>query len=381
LLLAVSLWIATGLNAGEIDDAAQGLLDAGAAGLSMAMVDSTGITWSQSRGFADVEQSKPMSIDTVMNIASISKTFTSASLMLLVAQGRLDLDRDVNDYLPFTLVNPRHPEAVVTTRQLLTHTSAIIDREEIYYSDFSYHPGGDNPVALGDFLESYLSAEGVHHEADNFAPYPPSTQAKYSNIGFGLAGFLVGLLSGTPLNAFSAEHLFEPLGMESSGWMLGEIDTTRHAKLYEWDGQKRISLDWYGLVTWPDGGLRTSVRDLSQFYAAMIAKGKHRGERIMSQATYDAMMRPQFGAGQELEAVQEEEGRQQALAWSYRTTRSGQTLLGHSGSDPGVTTHAWFNPQTGTGAILLINTSSDGVDFKQAALRLIRSLISALANN
>ncbi len=111
---------------GEVDQAAQHLLDAGAAGLSMALIDGSGMTWSDSRGYADIAAQIPMSTDTVLNIASISKTVTATSLMLLVEQGKLDLERDINSYLPFTVVNTQHPEEIVTTRQLLTHTSAMI---------------------------------------------------------------------------------------------------------------------------------------------------------------------------------------------------------------------------------------------------------------
>jgi len=377
-LLAVALLNMSTLQAStkEIDQAAQQLLDAGAAGISMALIDSEGITWSSTRGYADIESRRSMSVDTVQNIASISKTVTATSLMLLVEQGKLDLDRDINSYLPFRVVNAQFPDEVITTRQLLTHTSAIIDRDDLYFSEVSYHPGADNPLPLGKFLQAYLSPDGEYYETGNFASYAPGAQRQYSNIGFGLAGDLIEVLSGSPLNRFSAEQIFKPLGMEATGWMLSKIDPRQLAKLYQWDGETRQPVGWYGLATWPDGGLRTSVRDLSRFFAAMMGGGRFQEVQILQEKSLEAMFTPQFESGQVLAGVKDEENHRQALAWSYHGDKTGSILLGHGGGDPGVATAAWFYPGPDVGAILLVNTSSEEEEFRLAFENLIEVLLN-----
>jgi CubicO group peptidase (beta-lactamase class C family) len=379
IALAVALSACFPLHAKSpaVETAAEQLLAAGAAGFSMALIDHNGIYWSEALGYADLEQQRPMSIDTLMNIASISKTLTGTSLMMLVEQGKLDLDRDVNEYLPFKVSHPGHPELPITTRQLLTHSSAIVDRDAIYFSETVYFPAADNPVSLGDFVQAYLSPAGRFYDPENFAAYPPGSERQYSNVAYGLAGYLVEVLSGEPLNRFSAENIFKPLGMDSTGWMLAEIDRDQHAKLYEWNGEENTPVEWYGLATWPDGGVRTSVRDLSRFFAAMIGGGELKGTRIMQEATVKAMFQPQFVAGQVLEAVEDGENEQQAITWAYRTGQGGETVVGHSGGDPGVATHAYFFPAAGTGAILLVNTSSEAEAFGLAIRDLIKSLLSA----
>jgi CubicO group peptidase (beta-lactamase class C family) len=360
----------------EIDQAAQQLLDAGAAGVSMALIDAGGMTWSDARGYADIESRRPMSIDTVQNIASISKTVTATSLMMLAEQGKLDLDRDINSYLPFRVVNAQDPDEVITTRQLLTHTSAIIDREDLYFSGISYYPGADNPLPLGKFLQAYLSPDGEYYKTGNFASYAPGMQRQYSNIGFGLAGYLIEVLSGAPLNRFSAEQIFKPLGMDTSGWMLTEIDPRQHAKLYQWDGETRQPVEWYGLATWPDGGLRTSVRGLSRFFVAMMGDGRFQEAQILQEKSLEAMFTPQFESGQVLAGVKDEKNHRQALAWSYHTDKTGSILLGHGGGDPGVVTAAWFYPGPDVGAILLVNTSSEEEEFRLAFENLIEVLLN-----
>ena len=86
------LCFSAGALAADLEELAQNLLDAGAAGFAMALIDKDGIYWSSAHGHADIDADRPMTTDTVMNIASISKTVTGLSLMLLVERGDLDLD-------------------------------------------------------------------------------------------------------------------------------------------------------------------------------------------------------------------------------------------------------------------------------------------------
>ena len=165
--------------------------------------------------------------------------------------------------------------------------------------------------------------------------------------------------------------------MQSTGWMLAEVDTDKHAALYELDEDGRDDIEWYGLATWPDGGLRTSVRDLSRFFAAMIDGGELAGCRILDGHTLVAMLRPQFAQGQVLESVVDDEGYRQAISWIYGDDMASDTVVGHSGGDPGVNTHAFFYPATGRGAILLVNTSSDDESFNEAVFSMRRALLDA----
>jgi CubicO group peptidase (beta-lactamase class C family) len=361
----------------EIDQAADLLLEAGAVGISTAMFNENGLVWSASYGFADSEQQKPMTSTTLMNIASISKPFTGSSAMLLVQQGKLNLDTDINHYLPFEVHNPGHPEAVITLRQLLTHTASISDQGEVYFSADSYHYGGDNPISLEEFLYDYFSADGQYFSADNFDDQPPGTHRIYSSIGFGLIGYLVEVVSGQPLNEFTARHFFQPLQMNDTGWMLSEIDPIQHASLYEISDGIPRKIEWYGLATWPDGGLRTHVEDLARFYVAMMNHDLVYLAEGLVRESYLEMFSPQFASGQVLESVADHESERQALAWNYSDQGFEEWVLGHGGGDPGVSTYAYFFPERKSGIILLVNTSSDESRFYDAFDALKKSLFDA----
>jgi CubicO group peptidase (beta-lactamase class C family) len=89
-----------------------------------------------------------------MNVGSIAKPFTGVAMMRAVQEGKLSLDEDINQYLPFRVVNSHFPNERITLRHLATHTSGITDDEEVYAG--TYHYGGDSPDSLGDFLQRYF---------------------------------------------------------------------------------------------------------------------------------------------------------------------------------------------------------------------------------
>jgi len=96
-------------------------------GVTAALVQGERLLWSGAAGFADIDQDIKMTVDHILNIGSISKTITATAVMQQVERGKLDLDHDVNDYLPFSTRNPKFPAVPITIRHLLIHRSSITD--------------------------------------------------------------------------------------------------------------------------------------------------------------------------------------------------------------------------------------------------------------
>jgi len=167
-------------------------------GLSAALIVNKKLVWTKGYGYADKEKRIPFTPNTVMNIGSISKTFTGASLLHAVEDGLVALDEDINIYMPFKVINPFYPNEKITLRQLATHTSGITDRYEIY--DKAYHEGGDSPESLGEFLKSYLDVNGEYYTKGNFLEKKPGSYRDYSNIAAALAGYIVEVASGESLS-------------------------------------------------------------------------------------------------------------------------------------------------------------------------------------
>ena len=118
------------------------------AGMGIAIITNDSILVTKGYGYADIQNKVPFTHNTIINIASISKTFISIAIMHAVENNLLDLDNNVNDILPFKLMNPYSPDRFITLRHLMSHTSGIQDDYTIYYGSYCY--GGDSPTSLGE---------------------------------------------------------------------------------------------------------------------------------------------------------------------------------------------------------------------------------------
>ena len=135
-------------------------------GIGLSIIVESDILLSKGYGYADIENQIPFTDSTIMNIASISKTFIGVSMMHAVEKGLIELDDDVNKYLSFKVVNPHRPKKKIMVKHMMGHRSSIIDENKTYTS--SYHYGGDAPTNLGEFLKNYLSEGGSYYSKENF---------------------------------------------------------------------------------------------------------------------------------------------------------------------------------------------------------------------
>jgi CubicO group peptidase (beta-lactamase class C family) len=133
-------------------------------------------------GWADRERRIRATSDTVFQLASVSKTLTSDGIMALVEDGVIDLDTDINTYLPFEVHIPHAPDAPITMRNLLTHTSAIRDRWQVWgtpWSEPTLYFHGDSPILLGDFCRSYFVHGGTRYRRrKNFYERAPGSDTR-----------------------------------------------------------------------------------------------------------------------------------------------------------------------------------------------------------
>lgn len=335
-------------------------------GAAVAIVDREGVIFSGGYGWADLENRVPMTPDTVTNIASISKTITSTVVLQLCDRGVLDLDEDVSNYLPFAVRHPDYPETPITLRQLLTHTAGIGDGDAY---DASY-ACGDPAVSLASWIRGYLMPGGEFFSAEqNFLPSAPGVVYSYSNVGYGLAGYLVEVVSGRPFEDFVSRFVFEPLAMSESGFFLTDVDPDRQAVPYAWSdagdtlenplfdersGEQNdqpgfVSFCPYSFFNTPDGLVRTSVHQLAQFLVAYMRGGELGGQRILAASTVEESLSSQLES-----SLIEDEGFVQGLAWRRQQFVAGW-LWGHSGGDPGIRSHMLFSPEASRGVIVFAN--------------------------
>src|SRR4030095_11543930 len=123
--------------------------------------------------------------------------------------------------------------------------------------------------------------------------------------------------------------------MNNTGWTLSEIDRAKHAKLYVAQNGLTIPIPLYEGTTYPDGGVRTSVSDLSKFFIALLNDGVYEGTRILDKRWVEEMLRFQFTDSNKPDNVNLQEINS-GLFWA---TKFNVTRMGHNGTDPGVRTY------------------------------------------
>jgi CubicO group peptidase (beta-lactamase class C family) len=358
-----------------------------APGLAACIVKKDRLAWRRGFGWADIENKVPMTDQTIQNIGSISKTITATAVMQLWEQGKFKLDDDVNKYLPFRVRNPHFPDDPITFRQLLTHRSSIKDGPAY---DASY-ACGDPVISLKDWIRAYLMPGGQYYsEEDNFHTWKPVTveipkgPRAYSNVAFGLLGYLVEVISGGDVSQYCQKNILTPLGMKGTGWYLADVNIANHAIPYTYIPQDfklaegrtfetllpRYPIDrqpvkagelfahcLYSFPNYPDGLIRTSVQDLSRFLRAYINDGAYENNKILKNETIQTMLSEEhFGRG---------------LCWGKMKLKSGDVAWGHGGADPGISTQMLFRPKDGVGVILFFNCDRPGKAVEEIQERLL----------
>jgi CubicO group peptidase (beta-lactamase class C family) len=360
LLLSMEMPVSVNAQSPLSDDAAlDGLIakhmaDANIMGVGAAVIVNRRVVWTKGYGFADYRRTRPFTPNTVMYVASITKSFTGVTMMRAVREGRLSLDADINGYLPFRVVNPHVPDAPITLRHLATHTSGIKDRWEVFRA--GYHYGGEPPVPLGDFLTSYFTSDGARYSRDNFLNARPGARREYSNIGAALAGFIVERAFGESLPDYARRHIFAPLKMANTAWRLADVAPGTQSTLFVSQNGLEIPIPPYDLTDYPSSGIRTSVSDLSKFFIALLNGGEYQGARILDLEMTAEMTRFQFSDANRPENFPAEEGNS-GLFW--RTKFNG-TRVGHGGNDPGVSAEMQADLAGQTGIVVFSNTSVSG---------------------
>ena len=339
-------------------------------GIAVAVVRGEEVAWSYGAGWANREHGVRADADTVFMLASVAKTVTCAGVMSLVEDGALDLDADVNDYLPFEVHIPARPRRAVTMRTLLTHTSAIRDRGSVWgrpNSNPTLYFHGDSPIALGDFLASYLVPGGGEYREDaNFYERRPGRSYAYSNIAVALAGYVAEVVAGQDFDDLCRDRILTPLGMDQSGFRLADISTSNIAMPYKLDRDSGAFVPYfqYGYPDYPDGALRTSAAHLARWLAAFMNHGVFDGVRVLDHTTVREIRRNQ---------LRDLVSWHQGLIW-YGSSPNGYFRMGHTGGDFGVSTRMFFRPDRQVGVVSLTNSYLGWPrwdEFRQIELRIV----------
>jgi CubicO group peptidase (beta-lactamase class C family) len=320
-------------------------------------------------GYADLAAKLLMHTDALFWIASESKPITAAALLMLVDEGKVNVDDPVEKYLPefkdvWVVVeqDDKHrllerPKQRMTVRHLLSHTSGLPFRSALEQPTL-------DQLRLRDAVRSYAMTP---------LQSQPGEKYQYSNAGINTAGRILEIVSGMPYEQFLQQRLFGPLGMKDTTFWPDAAQVKRLAKSYKPDKGKtgleettitqlRYPLDDRSRQPVPAGGLFSTAADMGRFGQMVLAGGVYQGKRLLSEAAVREMTSRQTGPG-----IKQSYG----LGWA-----TGGGKFGHGGA---YATNLTIDPQRGLVLVFMVQHAGfpgDGAKslaaFQQAAERLGR---------
>jgi len=321
-------------------------------GLSVAVVDEDGEIMRAAWGFANIEVQQPVTTQTPFMLASISKAVDALALVAARDEGLLEFDDPVGELVGMDVRNQRLGAGPpILLHHLATHSSGIQDDWDVL--DDTYHPG-DPSEPLGEFLAGYLEPGGRHFsKRGSYYPWPAGREWMYSNVGAALAAYAVEVQSGEPYDAFCEQRLFEPLGLEHTGWFLADFDDPDAiARPHQADEDGWNVREHYGYPTWPDGQLRATAGDLSRLLRLALGDGEIDGVRVLEPGVFDVLTTAPIDGLNDWFLRQYLD--QQYFFW-FGTTLGDRRLVGHNGGDYGVSTEMFFDVRTRVGVVVLTN--------------------------
>ena len=236
-------------------------------GLSACAIINDQVVWTNSYGFANITLNIPVSDDNNFLLASISKLVTTTAIIQIVENEDIALNDNINQYLPFAVINPSYPETEITLYMLLTHTSSI--KEDLTFSE-EYSIFGNNPeMELEYFLSNYFTPEGEFYSSNNFYNDEPGEDWQYSNIGFALIALLVENITSQTFEEYCDINIFNPLGMVETSWHFDDMNELNVAMPYEWMPVWE-ELGHYFIPYYPSAQLRSNVNEHSYFLIAYM---------------------------------------------------------------------------------------------------------------
>jgi CubicO group peptidase (beta-lactamase class C family) len=279
-------------------------------GLALAVAREGQLLVAKGYGYANLEHMVPVTAQTVFKIASITKTFTATAVMMQVEQGRVDLERQIGDYLPGLPAS----WSPITLRHLLSHTSGIKSYEALLPD--SWQP--DDPYE-----------QIVRSVAELPLAFPPGEAWGYSNSNYVVLGVLIEQVSGMPYRDFVRQQILLPIGMMETHWNNAAEIVSNRAQGYAWDSETlrdpghpplrnrdKQSAVW----DYADGGLLSTVVDLAKWDAVLYT------EELLQRSTLDQMWAPaRLSDGRAVEY---------GLGWIVKTAE-GHRNIGHWGRNPG----------------------------------------------
>lgn len=314
-------------------------------GVGIALVTRDSVLWAGGVGKADLATGRSVTAETHFRAGSISKSFIALALLKLQDAGKIDLNAKVNDLLPDVQIdNPWVATRPVRVVHLLEHTTGF---DDMHFNEM-YNRRDPPDLPMKDVLAINPHSRRVRWE--------PGTRMAYSNPGYGVAGYLIGEVTGRPYEDYVKDSVLVPLGMPTSDFRLPASDFSSFAQGYK--DTTGTPVGYAPIYLRPAGNLHTSPKELAQLVRMFLNDGKVGDRQFISSAALDRMERPAT-------TVAAEHGMVNGYGLANYTTLDLPVIFhGHDGGIDGFISDYKYNRELGIGFVVLVNSVAAGEAFE-----------------
>ena len=312
----------------------QAIATGDATGVTVAVARGGSIIWEEGFGWANRESGLRATAHTPFSLASITKPFTTTALMILAAEGKLDLDDPANKYLRQSkLQGPNGNPNEATLRRLGAHVGGLPSMFEWVFPNEGQYP----PTA-----ESLLRDYGR-------LAYPAGRYYEYSNIGYEVLGAVAANVAGMNFGSLVTRRVLEPLGLRDSFFDTNVERLKTSAARYDDSGNP---IPFYATSTPPSGELYASAHDLALFAMFNLKNDLGLRSPILDNRWIDELHKPVFVG---------RSGTATTFGWFSGQTRTGTEVVFKAGGQPGVATMLYMVPSANLACLALTNRSNESM--------------------
>ena len=317
-------------------------------GVALAIVQGGEVLHAAGYGVRDTESGAPVTPDTLFAIASITKSFTSMGVALLVDEGLVEWDKPVRTYLPEFKLKDGYISEHATVRDLLCHRIGLPRHDMAWYGT-----NFDRPTLIKN-LEHFEFSRGFREAF------------QYQNMMYMTAGYLTGQVAGTTWENFVQARIFNPLGMTRACFspdvlpQRGDYATPYRIKRTPGEPDRLESMEHYSQSTLgPAGSIHASASELATWLSVHLNQGRYNGMQFVTPGNLHQMHLPQMirPIDATMATMLNTEIFLYTLGW-FMSPYRGYTLIHHGGNIDGFSLIVGFVPQAQIGVVALTNVEA-----------------------
>ena len=305
-----------------------GLTETKTPSIAVAVARNGKIVWEEGFGWADRERLIPATEHTMYSLASISKPITATGLMALAGHNKLNLDKPANSYLGPAKLNARIGDASQATPRLIAnHSSGLPLHYQFFYSDEKFAPPSPDETILryGNLIN------------------PPGAAYQYSNLGYGILGYIIARVSGKNYEDYMREEVFQRLGLPRMAVGLPPHLERYQAVRYGEDG---LPIPFYDFDHRGASAIYSSAHDLARFGMFHLKEHLEDQRAILSDSAIEEMQRPTVSTGPKAGY---------GIGWATLDRPDGYRVISHTGGMGGVVTVLNLVPSERLAVVVLSN--------------------------